>query len=77
MSTEEILRIRRTLVAVLILALGLTGVFLATLSGTAASLPARDAPGIVDTDSGGSGYGRVSPDDMGYDGVSPDDMGYD
>jgi hypothetical protein len=69
-----ILRIRRNLVALLVLALGLTGVLLATLSGTAGSVPKRNTTVITsatDVDSGGQ------PDGMGYDGSSPAGMGYD
>jgi hypothetical protein len=60
----KILRIRRSLVAVLVLALTLTGIFLATLSGTAGSAPARHTTVVVppaDT--------AAEPDGMGYGGT--------
>jgi hypothetical protein len=63
------LRIRRNLVAVLALVLGLTAVLLATLSSTASSAPRRDTTVITPSGS--------QPDRMGYDTVQPDRMGYD
>jgi hypothetical protein len=73
-----ILRIRRNLVALLVLALGLTGVLLATLSGTAGSAP-RDTTVITSVNGGDN---RIQPggmgyDGMGYDSVLPGGMGYD
>src|SRR6266568_1028835 len=68
------LRIRRNLVAVLALVLGLTGVLLATLASTASSAPRSDT--TVITPSGRTDMG-VQPDRMGYDSVQPDRMGYD
>jgi len=62
-----ILRIRRSLVALLLLALGLTGVLLATFSGTAGSVP-RDTTVTTPTDGGDKDLG---PDRMGYDAVRP------
>jgi len=63
-----ILRIRRSLVALLLLALGLTGVLLATFSGTAGSVPKRDTTVTTPTDGGDKNLG---PDRMGYDAVRP------
>jgi hypothetical protein len=73
------LRIRRNLVALLVLALGLTGILLATLGGTAGSAPTQ--PAVVVPAGGpvpdGMGYDNVG-DGMGYDGATPNDgMGYD
>jgi ABC-type glycerol-3-phosphate transport system substrate-binding protein len=63
------LRIRRNLVAALLLALGLTGALLATLSGTAGSVPKTDTTVTTSTDSGDK---NSRPDRMGYDVVRPD-----
>jgi hypothetical protein len=76
---DVVLRIRRNLVAVLVLAMGLTGILLATLGGTAGSAPAKPAV-VVPAGGpapGGMGYDSVG-DGMGYDGATPNDgMGYD
>jgi hypothetical protein len=69
-----ILRIRRNLVAVFLLALGLTGVLLAALSGTAGSVPKQNTTVITPTDRSDSGK---QPGGMGYDTLQPDGMGYD
>jgi hypothetical protein len=73
LSTEEkILRIRRSLVVALVLALGLTGILLATLTDTAASAPKQDTTSVPP-----AGDSGVQPGGMGYDGVVPAGMGYD
>jgi hypothetical protein len=68
-----ILRIRRDLVVVLLLALALTGVLLATLAGTAGSVPKPDTTVITPAEPSDK---NVQPGGMGYD-VRPDGMGYD
>jgi hypothetical protein len=67
-----ILRIRRNLVAVLLLALGLTGVLLATLAGTAGSVPKSDT--TVITPAGGADK-NLQPSRMGYDAIRPGGAG--
>ena len=63
-----ILGIRRSLAAVLLLLLGLTGVLLVALSGTAGSVPRRDTTVITPSD----GVVNDKPDvGMGYDSVGP------
>ena len=69
-SPEEIiLRTRRNLVALLVLALGLTGIIVGTVAGTASSAPKQTT---VTTPAGGA-----SPGGMVYDGVGGDGMVYD
>jgi hypothetical protein len=62
------LRTRRNLVALLI-ALGLTGIIVGTVAGTASSAPKQTS---VTTPGGGA-----SPGGMVYDGVGGDGMVYD
>jgi ABC-type oligopeptide transport system substrate-binding subunit len=69
-----ILRIRRSLVAFAVLVLGLTGVLLAVLSGTAGSAPKQDTTVIAPAN--GVDSTTPQPDNMGYD-ASPGAMGYD
>jgi hypothetical protein len=69
------LRIRRSLVAVLVLALGLTGIFLVTLTDPAASTPRQNTTVIAPQPAAGEDGSQ--PGGMGYDGVQPDGMGYD
>jgi hypothetical protein len=64
-------RIRRSLVAILALALTLTGILLATTFGTAGSVPKKDSNSTTVVDSG------RAPGGMGYDTVAPAGMGYD
>jgi hypothetical protein len=75
----KILRIRRSLVAVLALALGLTGIFLVTITDRAASMPRQNttviapqpAAGEDGSQPGGMGYDTPVPGGMGYDTIPP------
>ncbi len=77
LSGGKILRIRRAVVAVPVLALGVSGVLAATLSGTASSAPKKTTT-IVTTvsstptpaPSSGAGYYAVAPQGFGYDSPS-------
>jgi hypothetical protein len=69
------LRIRRSLVAVLGLILGLTATFLVTQADRAASVPRQNTPVIAPQPAADEGGDQ--PGGMGYDSVSPDGMGYD
>ena len=78
------MRIRRSLVAAVVLALTLTGILLASTFGTAGSVPRKDTNisngSTVDGTGkvpGGMGYDTVAPNGMGYDSAAPGGMGYD
>jgi hypothetical protein len=80
----KIVRIRRSLVAAVVLALTLTGILLASTFGTAGSVEKRDtniSNGSTVDDAGkvpgGMGYDTAAPNGMGYDTAAPGGMGYD
>lgn len=69
------MRIRRALVAVLALILGLTATFLVTLADQAGSVPRQNSP--VNAPLPAAGENGSTPGGMGYDTPPPDGMGYD